>query len=77
MKAKLDLISKDKKIIGNNDKLPLLLTFPYIRITKEMESILRNHVVKRGSAINVDQREEKLKNKGPKRLDMKLLSKKK
>ena len=59
MKAKLDRLSKDPtKRIGNNKKLPLLLTFPYIRITKEMESMLRKHIVRRGSAINVSKREK-------------------
>ena len=59
MKAKLDRLSKDPtKRFGNNDKLPLLLTFPYIRITKEMESMLKKHVVRRGSEINVSKREK-------------------
>ena len=78
MKAKLDRLSKDPtKRIGNNNKLPLLLTFPYIRITKEMESMLKKHIVRRGSAINVSNREKKRNIKGPKRLDRKKLSKKK
>ena len=68
MKAKLDHIRKDKKRRVNNEKLPLLLMFPYIRITKDMESMLRNHVVKRGSEINVPKREKNVKRRDQKGL---------
>ena len=75
LKSKLLLLKK--KINTDNDKLTLLLIFPYIRITKYLEELLYKHRLKRVSPPDLEERLRKQIKTKIIRVNMKLIPKKK
>ena len=75
LKSKL-LHLENKKRNSDNAKLTLLLTFPYIRITTELEAMLKKHRVKRLQQAYLDERLGKRNKTLKPRENRKLLPKK-